>query len=412
MGDRSVPQLEKAIQLNRYYAHCLRRTDGCVGWIDQFGQFGQVLNLHKKNVTEQSFAQSIYSWQQSQPGLTKDGILGINTWSRLNKLYPTNRGFSLEVPFGIRSPSTATHKGALSSAITGSPSVSPARGFLFVVFDQLPEVGTRNLVRKVGVVPKNFALHPANPLGRLTAAQHALGVNPSQSQWLSASGRPFGAANFQGTPLLIDTAKIANGGGRVITTAELVVALRKHAGRNPSSASQVNRLINAITHAEEEVLVEGSTPPRSARPLSASHNRYVKAAEALWEQFDAKQMTRAELEAGLSSLDDAYKGARAVGRVGRVFMVAGIVFTVIDVTRATSQSIKQRSVKPIAAETLRQVGGWGSAITGAKIGTLTGAAFGIETGPGAVITGAISAVIFGAAGYFGADWIADHISEN
>jgi hypothetical protein len=412
MGNGTVSQLEKAIQLNRYYAHCLRRTDGCVGWLEQFGQFGQVLNLRRRDVTEQRFAQSIYSWQQSQPGLIKDGILGINTWSRLNNLYPTNRGFNIEVPSGMRSPLTATPNGALSPAITGSPTVSPARGFLFVVFDQLPEVGTRNLVRKVGVVPKNFALYPANPLGRLTAAQHALGFNPRQSQWLSASSRPFGAANFRGTPLLMDTAKIAKGGGRIITTAELVAALHMHAGQNPSSASQVNRLINAITHVEGEVLVEGSTPPRSALPLSASHNRYVKAAEALWEQFDAKQMTRSELETGLSSLDDAYKSARAVGRVGRVFMVAGIVFTAVDITRATSQSIDQRSGKPIAAETVRQVGGWGSAIAGAKIGALTGAAFGIETGPGAVITGAIGAVIFGAAGYFGADWIADHISEN
>lgn len=412
MGDSQVPQLEKAILLNRYYAHYLHRTDGCVGWIDQFGQFGQVFNLHGRVVTEQNFAQSLYSWQQSQPDLAKDGILGINTWSRLNKLYGMNRGFGIEVPSGIHSPSIATPNRALTSAITGSPSVSPARGFLFVVFDQLPEVGTRNLVRKVGVVPKNFALQPANPLGRLTAAQHALGINPSQSQWLSASGRPFGAANFRGTPLLMDTAKIAKGGGRIITTAELVTALQQHAGKNPSSASQVNRLINAITHIEGEVLVEGSTPPHSTRPLSASHNRYVKAAEALWEQFDAKQMTRGELEAGLSSLDDAYRGARAVGRVGRVFMVAGIAFTAIDVTRAANQSIEQRSVKPIAAETVRQAGGWGGAIAGSKIGALTGAAFGIETGPGAVITGAIGAVIFGAAGYFGADWIADHISEN
>ena len=412
MGDGSVPQLEKAIQLNRYYAHCLRRTDGCVGWIDQFGHFGQVLNLHQRNVTEQNFAQSIYSWQQSQPNLIRDGILGINTWSRLNKLYPTNRGFSIEVPFGIRSPSAAMSNRILPPTITGSPSISPARGFLFVVFDQLPEVGTKNLVRKVGVVPKNFALHPANPLGRLTAAQHALGFNPSQSQWLSASGRPFGAANFQGTPLLMDTTKIIKSGGRVITTTELVAALRKHTALNPSSAPQVNRLINAMTHIEGEVLVEGSTPPRSVRPLSTSHNRYVKAAEALWGQFDAKQMTRAELEAGLSSLDDAYKGARTVGRVGRVFMVAGVVFTTIDVTRATIQSIKQRSAKPIAAETVRQVGGWGSAIAGVKIGALTGTAFGLTTGPGAVITGAIGAIIFGAAGYFGADWIADHISEN
>ena len=41
-----------------------------------------------------------------------------------------------------------------------------------------------------------------------------------------------------------------------------------------------------------------------------------------------------------------------------------------------------------------------------------GAAVGIETGPGVVLTGLIGGVIFGTAGYFGADWVADHIDEN
>lgn len=61
---------------------------------------------------------------------------------------------------------------------------------------------------------------------------------------------------------------------------------------------------------------------------------------------------------------------------------------------------------------IRRVGGWGSAVAGAKIGGIAGAAIGIETGPGAIITGAIGAIIFGTAGYFGADWIADQIDEN
>ncbi len=412
MGDGPVPQLGKAIQLNRYYAHCLKRPDGHIGWIDQYGQFGRGIGLDGRNVSEQAFTRAVYTWQKNQPGLTTDGILGLNTWSRLNKLCRTNGGLSLEVPAGIQSPSVNFADGSLSVAVANSPSISPARGFLFVVFDQLPEVGAGNLIRKVAVVPRNFALQPANALGQLTAAQHALGINLGQSQWLSASGRPFGAANFRGTPLLMDTARIAKGGGRIITTTELVTALQQHAAQNPSSAARVNRLINAITKVEGEVLVEGATPPHSARPLSVPHTRYVKTAETLWERFNAKQITRSELEAGLSGLEDAYKSARSVGRAGRVLMVVAIAFTVIDVARATDQSIEQGSVKPVTAETIRQVGGWGGAIAGAKIGGLAGAAFGIETGPGAIITGAVGAVIFGFAGYFGADWVADHISEN
>jgi phage tail tape-measure protein len=206
--------------------------------------------------------------------------------------------------------------------------------------------------------------------------------------------------------------KIVKAGGRIITTKELVTELQKHVAKNPSSAVQVNRLISAITQVEGEVLIEGRTPEGSARRLSASHNSYVKASEKLWERFNAKQVTRAELEAGLTKLEGSYKSTRTVGRVGRVFMVAGIAFTVVDLANASNRSIEQSSFKPIAAETIRQTGGWTGAIAGAKIGALAGAALGIETGPGAIITGAVGAVIFGAAGYFSADWIADFIDEN
>ena len=51
-------------------------------------------------------------------------------------------------------------------------------------------------------------------------------------------------------------------------------------------------------------------------------------------------------------------------------------------------------------------------VAGAKIGTVAGAAVGVETGTGAVITGLVGGIIFGAAGYYGADWIADYIDEN
>ena len=44
--------------------------------------------------------------------------------------------------------------------------------------------------------------------------------------------------------------------------------------------------------------------------------------------------------------------------------------------------------------------------------SLIGAGVGIETGPGAIITGLVGGIIFGTAGYFGADWVADHVYEN
>lgn len=101
-----------------------------------------------------------------------------------------------------------------------------------------------------------------------------------------------------------------------------------------------------------------------------------------------------------------------VTRSLRIVQFVGIAFTVHDVGTATMKSVEQRSVKPITAETIRQIGGWSGAIAGIKVGGMTGAAVGIETGPGAILTGAVGALIFGTAGYFGADWIADFIDPN
>ncbi|WP_333901411.1 hypothetical protein [Enterobacter wuhouensis] len=109
---------------------------------------------------------------------------------------------------------------------------------------------------------------------------------------------------------------------------------------------------------------------------------------------------------------ETLKYTRYFTRSARVVQVTGIVFTAYDLEQATEKSLKNGSVKPITAELIRQAGGWGMAVAGAKIGTVAGAAVGIETGPGAVLTGLVGGIIFGTAGYFGADWVADYIDEN
>ena len=70
------------------------------------------------------------------------------------------------------------------------------------------------------------------------------------------------------------------------------------------------------------------------------------------------------------------------------------------------------AIKPIAAESIRQVGGWAGAVAGAKLGAAAGASLGLVTGPGAIITGAVGAIVVGAAFYFGADILADKIHAN
>ena len=286
-----------------------------------------------------------------------------------------------------------------------------ARGSLFVVFSQLSET-TGKLIRKVAVIPTDFSLMPANLLGKITPAEHAMALNPLGSQYLSTSQKVFGAPSIKGTPLLIDIAKAEAAGARIIPVEQLVAELKQFAAQNPTAQTRVNRLIDIIQTVEGEVLIEGKVPGKAVSKLSTPHVAYVRAAEDLWKQFADKKLSKAQLEAALKKLEGTYNKAKTLGRLGRTLTVVGVIFTVKDVADATQRSIHQKSYKPLAAEAIRQVGGWGGAFAGAKVGFGVGALFGIETGPGAIVTGAIGAIIVGGAAYYGFDLLADELSPN
>jgi len=110
----------------------------------------------------------------------------------------------------------------------------------------------------------------------------------------------------------------------------------------------------------------------------------------------------------------AIKGttAMALTRGLQVVQVVGFVVTAVELTQATRKSMAARSAAPIAAEGIRQVGGWAMAWGGMKLGGVAGAAVGIETGPGAIVFGAAGALAGGFAGYMGFDWVADQIDSN
>jgi LysM repeat protein len=316
---------------------------------------------------------------------------------------------------------------------SGGATLALARGFMFVFFEQLPEVGVgARIIRKVAVVPKNYAfpipslgpnfgirvpgagaLLPRRPGGSMSAVDHMLNVDPAGSPFLSASDRAFASGSIEGTPLLIDVAKIKAAGGEVLTVDELVAELAIYAAKNPSSHAQLQKLMWTVSKIEGEVLIRGGVPRGAAVPITGpAHLGMIRSAEGLWQDFKFGKISKLELEQGLVDLERAYGRARVVGRVGRVFTVVGVLFTAYDLEQATDRSYTQHSVKPLAAEVIRQVGGWGGAAAGAKIGAVLGAACGVETGPGAIVTGAIGAIVFGGLGYFGADLIADQISPN
>jgi LysM repeat protein len=293
-----------------------------------------------------------------------------------------------------------------------------ARGFMFVAFEQLPEVGQGRIIRKVLVVPKDFSLHPTNPARSLSLAEHVMGdghIQSGGSPYLSGSTKSIGASSMFSRPpggaLLVDLEKVRAAGGRVFTVQEVVADLRRFVAANPASLGRVQTLIWAIEKIEGEILIQGSAPATAVRPLSTQHSKYVARGERLWESLKSGEITRGQMEGGVAALEKAYRRARIIGRVGRVLTVVGVVFTVKDLTQATQDSVHQKSFKPISKEVMRQVGGWGGTIVGAKLGAMAGAALGVELGPGAVVTGAIGAIVFGAIGYFGMDFAAQAILD-
>ena len=321
-------------------------------------------------------------------------------------------GYSLG-PIWVDSGTMCLNKSAAPGPSRKSePAVLPGSGYLFVIFEQLPAVGAGKIIRKVALVPKDFSLKPANPFGAATIVEHVWNVKPTASPFLSASTRPFGAPSIQGVPLLLDVAKIEKAGGKIFTTKAIVQELKAFSALHPSSSANLKILIETIQKIEGEVLVKGSTPAKSATRLGAAHLGFVNSAESLWRDFSSGKIAQATLETELDLLENSYRKMKVVGKFGRAFSVIGLVMTVADVAKASNQSVQEKSFKPIAAESIRQVGGWGAAIAGAKIGAVTGGLVGVSTGPGAIVTGAIGAVVFGAAGYFGADWVADQISPN
>lgn len=311
--------------------------------------------------------------------------------------------------------------------------VALARGYMFVVVEVLPDVGVDTVIRKehpgnvwrgaqpqagsargtvkVIAVPRDFSMAPADPTANYSPAEHALGRR--QGGYLSISTKNLGAPTMEGVPLLIDMNKVRASGAQIYSVPEVVADIRRFIAENPASRQSAERLIDTILHAEHEALIRNTKITSDAvRVASEVHQVQINAARNVWTDLHAERISREQAMQRLGQLEKSYALARTLGRYGRVLTVIGLVITVADVARAAQQSADQKSFRPLAAEAMRQTGGWGGAWAGAKIGFIGGAALGVETGPGLILTGALGAIIFGAAGYFGADWVADQISPN
>lgn len=270
----------------------------------------------------------------------------------------------------------------------------PARAFFFSVVESVGKDGF--LVRKIyasiddpflqqknlpkyqalmEVFPERYGLVPKGLGANTTITEHVMGNNISKFSSTSVLF-PGGSPRFQGKAIYIDIHKALQSGTTIVQTSDIIKELEKYKSQYPKLTKRVDKIAGYVKDIDKEALLVGKVPAKAI--------------------FNEK------------SLAVTQKMVQA----GRVVKVFGIAFTAYDLGKASKTSVELGSVKPISAEVVRQAGGWGSALAGAKVGVVAGAALGIETGPGAIITGLVGGIVAGAAGYYGADWIADHIYEN
>lgn len=97
----------------------------------------------------------------------------------------------------------------------------------------------------------------------------------------------------------------------------------------------------------------------------------------------------------------------SLDRVWQVFQTIGLAWTAVEMGRAGTVSVKQKSIRPLAVESVAQAGSWAAGAAGFKAGGKLGALVGLKTGPGVLVTAAVGACIGGLAGYVGAKRVAD-----
>jgi hypothetical protein len=288
-------------------------------------------------------------------------------------------------------PRKGGHIEAVASAQTAqSTAWVPSAHYVFVLADEIdptrakvvrrvlvnPQMAAeaaRNLGRQLPLFPnpERYGFVPTGPHSPLSAGRHSMGFKPSP--YSSASTGLLGARRFLGSPYWIDVQAARAAGATLHETADILADLDRIAAKAATAADKARIAdIKRLVAADREVLLKGKVPASAV-----------------------KGMTSMAFTRGMQSVQ-----------------IIGFAMTAVNVAHATEKSVRAQSAQPIAAETIRQVGGWASAWAGMKLGAAGGALVGVTTGPGALISGAVGGIAGGAAGYFGFDWIADHIDED
>lgn len=312
--------------------------------------------------------------------------------AKLNQLVNPHQiyvGQVLELPgnrsLGIHSSSNERSSLQLpnSNLARSRATAFPARGFLFIVGDEINSF-TKTVVRKI-IEPKNlitnpklyeqimnpekYGFLPRDPTTKVPVGRHVLGM--TNSKYISTSERILGAPRFEGKRYWINVDKVKKSGG-IIHDAEVIakdlerIAIKT---KDPARLLEISEILHKSSILDKEMLIEGAIPAK------------------------------------------AVKGALSMGLTTSLKFVTGaaIILTFYDLEQATEKSFNENSIRPLAKETTRQAGGWAASLAAARVGALVGGMITIESGPFAGLGAAVGAVLFGAAGYYGAEWVTDYM---
>lgn len=275
-----------------------------------------------------------------------------------------------------------------------------------------------SVVADPNVVSEGFVAR--NPQSSASAAEHALGlkritvtidaelVRISDTAWISLSRNPLPREMFNGELFVVDmtclpeSTEVVEGPGLIESAQEL--------GANERwLRSQIQGTEGFPP--ETEVLVRGQVP-----------------AEAITSFNDLPRETVQAPPPAMPTEGVAGWIGRHGSNVTRGLTGVGIAVTTIRLSAAREESYETGSVRPIAAEAIRQAGAWGGSYLGGRFGMMAGSLLGGGSGlsggaaapatvpSGAVVgafVGGISFSLFGGwVGFETADIIADMIHRD
>ena len=157
--------LNTAVKWNPHYSRITRPP-----WADRIDQVITELGFTDMSPGAEAFAEAVYTWQTTQSGLKADGILGPNTWSKLEPQTRYSIDLSQPRPAWLRQHEAAQDHGPVTPPTSGA--IPYAIGQASVV--RVPVPGTNGLAiefRPRGHVPSGGStstLFVQNAAGRRT----------------------------------------------------------------------------------------------------------------------------------------------------------------------------------------------------------------------------------------------------